>query len=304
MTKERGTLTICPTPLGNLGDMPPRALQALHDADCICCEDTRVTGKLLAALGVKGKRLERLDEAIVRKPANGKTPKEAEAAGDPTVGETVVMRVLYGENIVYCSDAGMPGVSDPGAYLVSTARELEVPVVVLPGPTAAATAYVAAGFECPRFYFGGFFPRKDAERTQVLQQLRSLDAVAIFYESPKRIASALEAVAQALPYRLVAVCRELTKLHEEVIVKPAPELAQIFAEREAKCGIKGEIVLVIEAPPADERCAQHDDYLARAAEAARAMIDEGSMSKKDIAAALQRDFSITRNCAYELVYGA
>ena len=304
MAKDRGTLVICPTPLGNLGDMPPRALQALRDADCICCEDTRVTGKLLAALGIAGKRLERLDEAIVRKPANGKSPKQAEAAGDPTVGETVVLRVLEGENIAYCSDAGMPGVSDPGAYLVQVARELNVPVVVLPGPTAVATAYVASGFSCPRFYFGGFFPRKDAERQTVLEQLRALDAVALFYESPNRVASAMEAIAQALPYRDVALCRELTKLHEEVLVEQAPELAHILSQREADGGIKGEIVIVIDAPNADEHAARHDDYLNRAAEAAKRMLAEGELSKKDIVAALRRDFSITRNAAYELVHGA
>ena len=139
-----GMLTICPTPLGNLGDMPPRALEALRQADCIYCEDTRVTGKLLAALGVEGKSLQRLDEAILRKPANGMPLDVAEATGEPTLGEAAVVRALEGEQIVYCSDAGMPGISDPGSYLVTTARELGVPVTVLPGPTAAATATAAA----------------------------------------------------------------------------------------------------------------------------------------------------------------
>ena len=157
-----GKLIICPTPIGNLGDMPQRALDALASADVVCAEDTRVTGKLLAAFGI-GKRLERLDEALIGSRADG-----------------IVARVEAGEVIAYCSDAGMPGVSDPGLRLVRACREAGAPVEVLPGPTATATAYVASGCTNPRFYFGGFFPRKDAERAALLDGLRALDAALVF----------------------------------------------------------------------------------------------------------------------------
>ncbi|MEG0504404.1 MAG: SAM-dependent methyltransferase, partial [Raoultibacter sp.] len=117
----------------------------------------------------------------------------------------------------YCSDAGMPGVSDPGLRLVRAAREADVMVEVLPGPTAVATAYVASGSVNPHFYFGGFFPRKASERTETLESLRSLNAALVFYESPKRLVSALASIAETFPDRVIAVCRELTKLHEEVV---------------------------------------------------------------------------------------
>ena len=147
-----GKLVICPTPLGNLGDITERALTALRAADVVCAEDTRVTGRLLAAFGI-GKRLERLDEALI---------------GDRAAG--IVGRVLDGEVVVYCSDAGMPGVSDPGLRLVRAAREAGAAVEVLPGPTAVAAAYVASGCDNPRFYFGGFLPRKDVERRALLER--------------------------------------------------------------------------------------------------------------------------------------
>lgn len=202
-----GKLVICPTPLGNLGDLPPRACMALETCDVVCCEDTRVTGKLLAALGIQ-KRLERLDEASLAQKA-----------------DSVLDRVEAGECVCYCSDAGMPGVSDPGQRLIERAYERALAVEVLPGGTAVATAYVASGFTGPCFYFGGFFPRKAGERASVLESLRALDAVLVFYESPNRIVSALETVAEAFPLRNVAVCRELTKIHEEVVRGLSGEVA-------------------------------------------------------------------------------
>ena len=191
MANTLGKLIICPTPIGNLDDMTERTVSALGEADVVCAEDTRVTGKLLAAFGIE-KRLERLDEALI---------------GDRAA--SIVERVLAGEVIAYCSDAGMPGVSDPGLRLVRAAREAGAPVEVLPGASACATAYVASGCTCPRFYFGGFFPRKDVERKAALDALRTLDAALIFYESPNRVASALESMAQAFPLREAAVCASL-----------------------------------------------------------------------------------------------
>lgn len=281
-----GKLVICPTPLGNLGDMPPRARTSLETCDVVCCEDTRVTGKLLAALGIQ-KRLERLDEASLAQKA-----------------DRVLDRVEAGECVCYCSDAGMPGVSDPGQRLIERAYERGLAVEVLPGGTAVATAYVASGFTASCFYFGGFFPRKAGERAAVLESLRALDAVLVFYESPNRIVSALEAVAQAFPLRNVAVCRELTKIHEEVVRGLSGEVAQEFAKRAVEGQVKGEIVLVIDAPSTAEVDAQASASAHDAREEAAALLAAGELSKKEIVAHLRRTYGLSRNDAYEIVHGA
>ncbi len=282
---SKGRLVVCPTPIGNLGDMPARAIEALRSVDVVCAEDTRVTGKLLAAFGIE-KRLERLDEGLIG----------ARAAG-------IVERVLAGESIAYCSDAGMPGVSDPGLRLVAAAREAGATVEVLPGPTAAATAYVASGSPNPCFYFGGFFPRKAAEQRRLLEALKPLDAALIFYESPNRLVTALEALAEVLPWRDVTVCRELTKLHEEVARGAASELAAFFGERAQTGGIKGEIVIVVDGPTDAEEAAEAADSAASAANLAAKLASEG-MRTKDIAKRLSAECGISRNEAYDLAMAA
>ena len=278
-----GKLVIVPTPIGNLADMPPRALDELRAADVVCAEDTRVTGKLLAAFNIEGKRLERLDENVVRQRA-----------------AEILERVIGGETIAYCTDAGMPGVSDPGLVLVASARTANVPVEVLPGPTAAATAYVASGTTSPSFFFGGFFPRKSAARRELLEQLKLLDAALIFYESPNRIADALAEIACTVPHREVAVCRELTKLHEEVTRGSARDVAADYAARES---VKGEIVIVVDPPSAIEReaAAEHaaTDAAVRAAELAAC-----GERPKSIAKSLAAEFNIPRNQAYDLALQA
>ena len=275
-----GKLVICPTPIGNLGDMPPRALDALRAADVICAEDTRVTGRLLAALGISGKRIERLDENLMGRRSEG-----------------IIERVRAGEVIAYCTDAGMPGVSDPGLRLVRAAREVTpaVPIEVLPGPTAAATAYVASGCVDQTFYFGGFFPRKAGERHALLERLRALDAALIFYESPNRLADALEAIGEVLPARQMAVCRELSKLHEEVVRGTALQLQERFADRV----VKGEIVMVIDGPAEEERQAESQNALERAAVRAGELATEG-VRPKEMARILAAEFGISRNDAYDL----
>ena len=281
-----GKLIIVPTPIGNLGDMTLRSLEALRTADMVCAEDTRVTGKLLAHFDIR-KPLERLDEAMIG----------AKAA-------SVMERVAAGEVLAYCSDAGMPGVSDPGLRLVAAAHEAGVPAEVLPGASAAACAYVASGTVCPRFYFGGFFPRKAGEQRTVLEDLRGLDAALVFYESPNRLVTALAAIAEVLPWREVAVCRELTKLHEEVARGTAVELRALFGARaEEPGGIRGEIALVIDAPNAQEAAADAD-VAAASAEARAAELAEEGLRTKQIAKQLAAEFGIARNDAYELAMAA
>lgn len=281
-----GKLIIVPTPIGNLGDMTLRSLEALRTADTVCAEDTRVTGKLLAHFDIR-KPLERLDEAMI---------------GAKAV--SVMERVAAGEVVAYCSDAGMPGVSDPGLRLVAAAHEAGVPVEVLPGASAAACAYVASGTVCPRFYFGGFFPRKAGEQRAVLEELRGLDAALVFYESPNRLVTALAAIAEVLPWREVAVCRELTKLHEEVARGTAVELRALFGARaEEPGGIRGEIALVIDAPCEDETAADAAEAAASAEARAVELAAEG-LRTKEVARRLAAEFGIARNDAYELAMAA
>ena len=280
-----GKLIVVPTPLGNLGDMTVRALEALRAADTVCAEDTRVTGKLLSAFDIS-KRLERLDEALVGQRAGA-----------------IAQRVIDGEVIAYCSDAGMPGVSDPGMRLVRACRAAGAPVEVLPGPTAVATAYVASGCENARFYFGGFFPRKDGERRSALDAVRALDAALVYYESPNRLASALAVIAEVFPLREVAVCRELTKLHEEVFRGPAADVRDEFAHRAGEGSIKGEIVLVIDGPSEAEAVAIAATAASDASSRAAELVAEG-MRTKEVAKKIAVEFGIARNEAYEIAMEA
>lgn len=281
-----GVLYICPTPLGNLGDMTQRSLDALRAASVVYAEDTRVTGKLLSLFDIHTS-VQRCDEASIQARA----------------GE-VVERVLAGETVAYCSDAGMPGVSDPGQRLIAAAREAGAPVEVLPGGTAVATAYVASGFTCPRFYFGGFFPRKEGERERVLQGLAALDAVLLFYESPRRAGEALQAIAHAFPHRRVALCRELTKAHEEVLVDIAPQVAQEILRRTEAGEMRGECVIVIDAPNDEERADAHANAAQDAASRAAELLSEGTHTRKDITKALQSEYGLKRNEAYAIVLEA
>lgn len=280
-----GKLIVVPTPLGNLGDMTVRALEALRAADTVCAEDTRVTGKLLSAFDIS-KRLERLDEVLVGQRAGA-----------------IAQRVIDGEVIAYCSDAGMPGVSDPGMRLVRACRAAGAPVEVLPGPTAVATAYVASGCENARFYFGGFFPRKDGERRSALDAVRALDAALVYYESPNRLVPALAVIAEVFPLREVAVCRELTKLHEEVFRGPAADVRDEFARRAEEGSIKGEIVLVIDGPSEAEAVATAAAAASDASSRAAELVAEG-MRTKEVAKKIASEFGIVRNEAYEIAMEA
>lgn len=273
-----GKLVIVATPIGNMGDITQRAIEALSSADVVCAEDTRVTGKLLHALGIEA-RLERCDENIIAQRA-----------------AHLVRRMQEGEVIAFCSDAGMPGVSDPGLVLVDACRDAGVPVDVLPGASAVPTALVAAGFGGTAFYFGGFLPRKQAARSKLLQQLKALDAALIFYESPHRVAASVEGIAAEYGSRPVALCRELTKLHEEVLRLPANELAAELASRDA---IKGEIALVI-APPREEDLAvdlEGDDIQERI----RRELEAGT-SKSALAKQLARELGISKNEVYDMIH--
>ncbi len=259
-----GCLYVVGTPIGNLGDLTPRAAEAFRAATVVCCEDTRVTAKLLAHLDIS-KPLVRCDENVI-------------AARAPEL----VGRMLAGERVAFASDAGMPGVSDPGQVLVQQARAAGVRVEVLPGPTACITALVACGIPCEHFFFEGFLPRKHGERVRRLRRLAAVPGALLFYESPHRTADSLAAIAEVFPQRDAAVARELTKLHEEVLRAPAPELATLMRERGE---LKGEVVIVV-APPGDEELEQYEAALAAGSSCAVGAVDPDELLRADIADAL------------------
>lgn len=261
---DEGCLYVIGTPIGNLGDLTPRAAEAFRTATVVCCEDTRVTAKLLANLGVS-KPLVRCDENVI-------------AARAPELVE----RMEAGERVAFASDAGMPGVSDPGQVLVQQARAANVRVEVLPGPTACITALVACGIPCEHFFFEGFLPRKHGERVRRLRRLAAVPGALLFYESPHRTADSLAAIAEVFPRRDAAVARELTKLHEEVVRASAPELAAIMRERGE---LKGEVVIVV-APPGEEELEQYEIALAAGASCSGEVTDPDESLRADIADAL------------------
>lgn len=277
-----------PTPIGNLGDITLRAIDVLRQADAVYCEDTRVTGRLLAGLDIapsgdgKHSRLHRLDE-------NTLDVRTSEVLG----------RIESGEIVAYCTDAGMPGVSDPGLRLVAAAHEAALPVEVLPGASAAVTAYVLSGSANSAYYFGGFFPRKGPERAKLLESVRSLDAALVFYESPNRVVSALQAIAEAMPCRDVAVCRELTKLHEEVVRGNVVDVAQQFVDREREGRVKGEIAIVIDGPGAKEGANAAIQAISEAERLAEKLSADGA-SPKAVAKEIAQACGIARNKAYDI----
>jgi 16S rRNA (cytidine1402-2'-O)-methyltransferase len=215
-----GRLVVCPTPIGNLEDVTLRVLSALREADLVACEDTRRTRVLLDRYGVKGR--------LVSYHEHNERARSAE----------LVSRMQAGAVVALVSDAGMPLVSDPGYVLVRACVAAGLPVEVLPGPSAAITALVASGLPASEWHFHGFLPRKKGELRRVLS---GLAGTVVAFESPRRVPGTLALLASLDPAREVAVCRELTKAHEEVVRGTAAELAERYADAPPR----GEVVLVL-----------------------------------------------------------
>jgi 16S rRNA (cytidine1402-2'-O)-methyltransferase len=244
-----GRLVVCPTPIGNLEDVTLRVLSALRDADVVACEDTRRTRVLLDRYGVQAQ--------LVSYHEHNERARAAQ----------LVKRMGAGDTVALVSDAGMPLVSDPGFVLVQACVAAGLAVEVLPGPSAVLAALVASALPAERWRFTGFLPRKKGD-------LRSLLAEAtetlVAFESPRRVAASLAVLAELDPDRPVAVCRELTKVHEEVVRGGAAELAA----RYAKAAPKGEIVLVIAGAEGSD--IEED----RAQAAVRRLVDAGAKPRE------------------------
>jgi 16S rRNA (cytidine1402-2'-O)-methyltransferase len=239
-----GRLVVCPTPIGNLEDVTLRVLAALREADIVACEDTRRTRVLLDRYGVRAHLVSYHEH------------NESERAAE------LVQRMRDGAVVALVSDAGMPLVSDPGYVLVAGCVAAGLAVEVLPGPSAAIAALVASALPADRWRFVGFLPRKRGELVDVFGSPETLVA----FESPRRVAASLRALAELDPERQVAVCRELTKVHEEVVRGTAAELAARYADEPPR----GEVVLVV--GPAAEKAGE----LGLAVAALRRLIDAGA----------------------------
>ena len=216
-------LLLCATPIGNLGDLTPRVREALTACDAVYCEDTRRTLTLLNHIGIKKQLVSCYRE------------NERQRA------QEVVLRLQAGETIVYVSDAGMPGVSDPGEALISACIANNLPYSVLPGASAVLMAAVMSGLPAMPFSFFGFFPREKKAQKQLIEQLKRLDHTVIFYESPNRVHATVSALLEGLGDLDAALLRELTKLHEEVVRGKLSELAVRYAQNDPR----GECVLCV-----------------------------------------------------------
>jgi len=271
-----GTLYIVATPIGNLEDITLRALRILKECDVIACEDTRQTRKLTEHFGI-------------RKPVvSYHEHNERERATELTD------RIAEGQNIALVTDAGTPLVSDPGYRLVQAAIERGVPVVPIPGPSAAIAALSASGLATDSFRFCGFLPAKSSQRRKMLEQWKHETCTLIFYETPHRIAEALEDITAVLGSRPVVVARELTKMHEEFLRGTAVE---IHAQLAARPSIKGEITLLIgkaEAPEADSTISIED--------AVRAAEQQG-LARMDAIKQVARERGLNKREVYRLIAG-
>jgi len=222
-TEQQGELYLVATPIGNLEEITPRAKATLEKVDVIACEDTRVSAKLLQHLGIQ------------------KSLIACHEHNESIIAKQLVEKMLEGKKIAYVSDAGYPGISDPGQRLVQAALLEDLPVIVISGPSAVFNALVASGLDTTRFYFHGFLRQKEAARLDEIRDLYRRQETLIFYEAPHRIDVTLRNLLEVLGNRKACIARELTKIHEEYIEGTLQELTEIDPVT-----LKGEMVVLVE----------------------------------------------------------
>lgn len=270
-----GTLYLVPTPIGNLGDISDRCRETLAGADFIAAEDTRVSLKLLNHLG--------LSKPLVSYHEHNKAES----------GKRILARLQSGESCALVTDAGSPAISDPGEDLVRLCAEQGVPVCALPGPCAAITALSVSALPTRRFCFEGFLPTQKKEQQALLSELKTERRTLVFYEAPHRLAQTLTALSAALGgERRISLCRELTKLHEEVFRTTLAEAAEHYAQTEPR----GEFVLVVEGAAETQNAVTLPQALALA----RELIAQG-VSKKDAVKQIAAETGVPKNALYQAI---
>jgi len=266
-------LHVVATPIGNLGDMTLRAIAVLQKADVIACEDTRVTAKLRVAFGIATPMIAYHEHNAAR------------------MRPILIERLKRGETVALVSDAGTPLISDPGYRLVQEAREAGLPVIAAPGPSAVLAALAVAGLPTDRFLFVGFLPVRAAARREALAELRTIAATLVLFEAPHRLSESLADMAAVLGARDAAICRELTKRHEEVRRGSLPDLAAAYARDGAP---RGEIVVII-GPPAAQAAHEPPDDAAVDAMLREALVRLGT---RDAAAEVAAHTGLKRRVLY------
>lgn len=257
----KGKLFVVGTPIGNLSDFSPRAAETLETVDFIAAEDTRVTLKILNHFGIK--------KEMVSYYEHNKRER----------GEVICSRILAGENCAIVTDAGMPAISDPGQELVAQCAEYGIDAVAVPGPTAFATALAVSGMDTGRFTFEGFLSVSKKSRFEHLDEVKDEKRTMVFYEAPHKLANTLKDMYAAFGNRKIAIVRELTKIHEEVIRTTLKDAAEEYADG----SLKGEIVLIIEGKREEQLEITLEDAVSRA----KKLVESGmsiSRAAKEIAA--------------------
>jgi 16S rRNA (cytidine1402-2'-O)-methyltransferase len=272
---SRPLLYLVASPIGNMSEISKRTLEILTEADMIACEDTRVTGKLLALLQLKKPLL------------------ACHEHNEQEMSEQIVSLLLDGRKIVYLSDAGYPGISDPGSRLVALALASDIKVSVISGPSAILNALVASGLPTDRFYFHGFLATKEVAQKEELTQLYKREETLIFYESPHRIDKTIKHALDVLGNRKACIARELTKLHEEYIRGTLQELSELDPAT-----LKGEIVFLIEGNKEEFAIKLNDEEI-------RNLIDSltaTGLSMKDAIRQVSSMTNIHKNYIYKLIH--
>jgi 16S rRNA (cytidine1402-2'-O)-methyltransferase len=268
-------LYLVASPIGNMDEISKRTLEVLNEADIIACEDTRVTGKLLALLQIKKPLL------------------ACHEHNEQEISEQIVTLLLEGKKVIYLSDAGYPGISDPGSRLVALALASDIKVSVISGPSAILNALVASGLATDRFYFHGFLPTKEVAQKEELTQLYKREETLIFYESPHRIDKTIKHALDVLGNRKACIARELTKLHEEYIRGTLQELSELDPTT-----LKGEMVLLIEGNKEEFAIKLSDEEI-------RNLIDSltaTGLSMKDAIRQVSSMTDIHKNYIYKLIH--
>lgn len=271
---ERGILYICPTPIGNLEDITLRTLRTLEEVDLIAAEDTRHTVRLLNHFDIK-KPLTSYHEHNIKEK-----------------GLELIEKLNKGENIALVSDAGMPGISDPGHELIRDAIDEGIEVIVLPGATASVTALVISGLPTKKFIFEGFLSSKRKDRIKELELIKDYDKTTIIYEAPHRVLDLLEDMADVLDNRRISISRELTKKYEETFRGTAVEALEKFKIS----GVKGEFVLIVEGKSNDNVDEIEELDIIKLL---KQYIDEG-FTKKEAVRKVSEEYNIPKNLVYKM----
>lgn len=271
-----GTLYLVGTPIGNLEDITYRAVRILSECDFVAAEDTRVSGKLLRYLEIS--------KPMVSYHEHNRKQR----------GPELVARMLAGENCVLVTDAGMPAISDPGEDLANLCHENGIPVVPVPGPCAAVAALAQSGLPSGKWCFEGFLPTDNKSRKQRLEVLRTETRTCIVYEAPHRLRATLRDLAETLGERRIAMCRELTKLHEECLRMTLPEAVQYYEENDPR----GEYVLILEGAPEGADELSEEERMQQALALVKEF-QQGGMRLKDAVKQAAKQADVRKNALYQ-----